>query len=164
MADIQITANDQEVQRALDEVVRRVADPTDLMRQVADVLADATDAAFANEADPATGVAWDPLSAVTLALRPERQGGQILNASGAAGLKGSISTDYGKDFAEIGTNRVYAPTHQFGAEKGAFGKTSRGGPIPWGDIPARPFLGIGPEDETDILDLATEFLADAFPE
>jgi len=97
-----------------------------------------------------------------LALRPERKGAPILNASGAFGLMGSISTDHGKDFAEIGTNRVYAPTHQFGAQKGEFGTSSRGGPIPWGDIPARPYLGISPADESDILALARKHLADAF--
>ncbi len=162
MTDISIEFNDQQVQRALDELIGRVEDPTDVMRQVADVLADATDRAFTDEADPATGVMWDPLSPVTLALRPEREGAPILNASGANGLRGSIVTDYGKDYAEVGSNRVYAPTHQFGAEQGEFGTTQRGGPIPWGDIPARPFLGIGPEDEQEILDIATRHLAEGF--
>ena len=52
--------------------------------------------------------------------------------------------------AIVGYNLIYATTHQFGAEKGAFGTTSRGGPIPWGDIPARPFLGISDDDRRDI--------------
>lgn len=159
---IDIEFNDQEVQNALNELIARAQDSTDLMRQVAGVMADATDSAFASESDPSTGIAWDPLSAVTLALRPERMGAPILNATGSAGLLGSISTDYGKDYAEIGTNRVYAPTHQFGARQGEFGASARGGPIPWGDIPARPFLGISPAHEKDILAIASRFLADAF--
>lgn len=162
MPKIDITFNDLEVQSTLNVLIRRAQDQTELMRQVSDIFADATDNAFASESDPSTGIAWDPLSAVTLALRPERKGAPILNASGAFGLMGSISTDHGKDFAEIGTNRVYAPTHQFGAQKGEFGTSSRGGPIPWGDIPARPYLGISPADESDILALARKHLADAF--
>lgn len=162
MAELQVVFNDKAVVKALDELLRRVEDPTDFMRQVADVLQDASDEAFANEADPVTGVKWDPLTAVTLALRPEREGGQILQDSRR--LQSSISTDYGKDFAEVGTNVVYAPTHFFGAKQGAFGRSSRGGPIPWGDIPSRPFLGIGPQDEEDILDIAERFLAAAFNE
>lgn len=160
MATINIEFNYKTVQSALDDLLRRAEDTTDFMRQVADVLADATDAAFLNEADPVTGVRWDPLSAVTLAIRPNRQNGEILDDTGR--LKGSMVTDYGKDFAEIGTNVVYAPTHHFGALQGAFGKTRRGGPIPWGDIPARPFLGVSPEDEEDILDMATRYMAGAW--
>ncbi|MGB0955835.1 MAG: phage virion morphogenesis protein [Panacagrimonas sp.] len=49
---------------------------------------------------------------------------------------------------------------QFGARKGAFGTTRRGAPIPWGDIPARPFLGISDEDRTEIELLLFEFLED----
>ncbi len=54
---------------------------------------------------------------------------------------------------EIGSPSIYAGTHQFGAAKGAFGSTSKGAPIPWGDIPARPFLGLSDADEADIRDL-----------
>lgn len=47
-----------------------------------------------------------------------------------------------------------AATMQFGARKGEFGTNARGAPIPWGDIPARPFF---PDDEAAI-DSATEIL------
>ena len=33
--------------------------------------------------------------------------------------------------------------------------------IPWGDIPARPFLGVGPTDRENILETITEYLATA---
>lgn len=160
MADIDITMNDQVVQNTLNDLIRKVEDPAPAMREIAGVLEDATERAFRDQADPETGALWDPLSAVTIALRPQRVGGQILQDSGL--LAASITTDYGKDYAAIGTNRVYAPTHFFGARQGEFGKTSRGGPIPWGDIPARPFLGIGPTDEEDILDIATQYLGAGF--
>lgn len=159
MAEIKLTFNDEKVLAALNELALRVDDLTPAMHEIADVLADATDRAFMTESDPA-GEKWDPLSAVTLALRPEREGGQILSDSGL--LAASIVTDAGRNHAEIGTNRVYAPTHQFGARQGEYGRTRRGVPIPWGDIPARPFLGIGPDDEADILDIATRHLAAAF--
>ena len=50
-----------------------------------------------------------------------------------------------------GSPMVYAAAMQFGAAQGAFGRTRRNGPIPWGNIPARPFLGISADDETNIL-------------
>jgi phage gpG-like protein len=52
---------------------------------------------------------------------------------------------------------IYAAVQQFGAAKGAFGRTSRGAPIPWGNIPARPFLGISAEDEPLMLEIVAEW-------
>lgn len=60
---------------------------------------------------------------------------------------------------EIGSPAEYAPMHQFGAKKGAFGRTNRGAPIPWDEIPARPFLGISDEDNDMIRDVLLDFTA-----
>jgi phage virion morphogenesis protein len=160
MADIDISMNYQVVQKTLNDLLKRVENTEPAMQEIADVLADASERAFRDEADPETGALWDPLSAVTLALRPRRAGGKILQDSGI--MAASIVTDYGRDFAAIGTNHPAAPTHFFGARQGEYGKTARGGPIPWGDIPARRFMGIGPTDEEDILDIASRFLDGAF--
>ena len=59
----------------------------------------------------------------------------------------------------VGSGRVYAGTHQFGAKRGAFGRTAKGGPIPWGDIPARPFLGLSDADANEITALVAGYLA-----
>lgn len=58
----------------------------------------------------------------------------------------------------MGSNLIYAAVQQFGAGKGQFGNMANGSPIPWGNIPARPFLGISPEDETNILALIADFI------
>jgi len=50
--------------------------------------------------------------------------------------------------AELGTNAVQAVLQQFGAPQGAFGKTKRNTPIPWGNVPARPFF---PMDENSTI-------------
>lgn len=42
----------------------------------------------------------------------------------------------------VGASALQAAVLQFGAKKGAFGRTQRGAPIPWGDIPARPYMPI----------------------
>lgn len=42
----------------------------------------------------------------------------------------------------IGASALQAAVLQFGAKKGQFGRTRRGAPIPWGDIPARPYMPI----------------------
>ena len=38
------------------------------------------------------------------------------------------------------------------------GKTRRGAPIPWGDIPARPFVGLSSEDKEAVLETIAEAL------
>ena len=70
----------------------------------------------------------------------------------------------------VGTNRPYGAVQQFGAAMGEFGRysqvwrrtaykpgdfrhhagTQKGFPIPWGNIPARPFLGLSAQDRTQI--------------
>ena len=54
---------------------------------------------------------------------------------------------------EVGSTMEYAATQQFGAKRGAHGRTRRGAPIPWGDIPPRPFIGLSAEDEANIHDV-----------
>lgn len=55
----------------------------------------------------------------------------------------------------------YAATQQFGAKKGEFRSTKNGAPVPWGDIPARPFLGISADDEDKIIEIIQSHLAAA---
>ncbi|MBI2313576.1 MAG: phage virion morphogenesis protein [Betaproteobacteria bacterium] len=61
----------------------------------------------------------------------------------------------------VGSALEYSAVQQFGAKKGAFGKTRRGAPVPWGDIPPRPFLGISDADRAGILDIMNDYLAGA---
>lgn len=62
---------------------------------------------------------------------------------------------------EVGSTMAYAAVQQFGAKQGAFGKNKKGRPIPWGDIPARPFLGLSAKDKQDVLAILNEHLAKA---
>ena len=73
----------------------------------------------------------------------------------------SIYPESGPDYARIGTNVEQAAVMQFGASHGDFGETDRGGPIPWGDIPARPFMGISDDDRTNIMAELAEWLQTA---
>lgn len=52
---------------------------------------------------------------------------------------------------------IYAGSQQFGAAKGSFGNTKRGSPIPWGDIPAREFLGLSDEDRHEVSGIVTDY-------
>lgn len=61
---------------------------------------------------------------------------------------------------EIGSSLEYSAVMQHGAAKGAFGTNRAGRPIPWGTIPARPFIGLSAQDERDILAIVDEHLGD----
>jgi phage gpG-like protein len=83
----------------------------------------------------------------------------------------------GADAVAVGSPMIYAATHQFGAKMGEFGRyyqlsrlkygekdfrryagMRQGHPIPWGDIPARPFLGLSETDRANVIDLARRYL------
>lgn len=185
MADnmIEITIDDRAVRAALDRLQRRLSDLSPVMRAIATELEARVEARFETATDPA-GRPWAPLKPSTLAAYLARGKGNrrkdgSLTKKGAARLASrkplydtgdlleAINSDAGLDYALIGVNGSveYATTHQFGAKKGQFGKTRRGAPIPWGDIPARPFMPITPdrrlydEEKRAIIDTLAEFLS-----
>lgn len=151
---IQIEVNTSGVDAILARIVSLGANMTPITRALAGILADIPERAFAAQADPVTSSPWAQLSPVTVNRRGSSS--PILQVSGI--LAGSIQAEHGADFARVTTATKYASTHQEGAKKGQFGKTRRGGSIPWGDIPARPFLGVGPADEAEIEQTALETL------
>lgn len=81
-------------------------------------------------------------------------------------LQSSISSDYGRDFAEVGPERsfgaaVYAAIHQFGGTIRAKAKKalSFGGRILAAvRIPARPYVGFSGEDQDRAAEILTNFL------
>lgn len=149
---IQIDA--REALAALGRLERALGDLRSPLREIAGALESSVEDAFALERAP-SGEAWAPLRPVTQRRR-RAWPGMILQDS--AHLAGSITSSSGADWAAAGTNLGYAPTHQFGARKGQFGRTRRGAPIPWGDVPARPFLGRADELDGEILDVVERWL------
>jgi phage virion morphogenesis protein len=57
----------------------------------------------------------------------------------------------GNDALEIGSPLIYSAMQQFGGRKSEFSNL-------WGDIPARPFLGLSEEDERSILDIVAGYM------
>jgi phage virion morphogenesis protein len=155
---VEIEVQSQALLDALNHVLTQSDDLSGPMASVGLIMQGATERAFENEEDPATGEAWDDLSDVTKAAREKENEwpGQILQQEGL--LAGSVNLDTGKDYAAIGTNRIYATTMHFGAAQGLFGANKRGTPLPWGTIPARPFFGINADDEDDIVAILQDAL------
>ncbi|GJQ32625.1 MAG: hypothetical protein HBSAPP04_14640 [Ignavibacteriaceae bacterium] len=92
----------------------KIKNPTELNRVIAGGLDDAVQLNFRNQQAGLGGPAWEPLKKSTLRSR-RRKNRRILQQRGAGGgLLGSITSRYTGEYAEIGTNLVYAPIHQFG--------------------------------------------------
>jgi phage virion morphogenesis protein len=110
---------------------------------------------FARDPD---GTPWVPLNPFYAAIK---RGSGILRGSGmSGGLMGSITMNASEGAVEVGTNKIYAGVHQFGAvikprraKALAFRMGGNNSPLAFArsvTIPARPFLGISAEDETEI--------------
>jgi phage virion morphogenesis protein len=143
-----------------------MADMSDVMNDIGQTLVANTKARFAAQESP-DGTKWAQRSEATLARYAKlgRPFGGILHYTGD--MRSFISHSYGPRSTEVGSNAIYAAAMQFGAAQGAFGafigKDKRGRDhfhtIPWGNIPARPFLGLSAKDRVDILDILGDWLA-----
>lgn len=95
------------------------------------------------------GKAWAPWSD---AYARTRHGGQSL-LQGEGNLLESVQFLVSGDELEVGSNIVYAATHQFGDRRLAWGRVMV-------MIPARPWLGLSAENEAEILEVLNDFLAE----
>lgn len=128
MIEIEIN-NAQEVAIVLERLAQATTHRTPLMRSIAGTM----ESAVLQNFDVGGRPKW-------LGLK-YRQGGTPLVDT--ENLMGSITSDYTNDTAIVGTNEPYAAIHQFGGKVGRGRKTT---------IPARPFLKLTPEDESDIME------------
>lgn len=148
--DITISYDDKEVRQEIARLLRASGDMSPAMSQIANHLQASAERNFERQADPATGAPWTPLRPTTVARRKKIGKGPTPILIQAGALRRSLHAEHGKDYAVAGTNVIYAAIHQFGAKKGQFA-TKKGRPIPWGDIPARPFLGVRKQEHRQIL-------------
>lgn len=170
---LRIELDDAELRSELARLRARLGDLTPAMRRIGELLVERTKARFREGKGP-DGKSWPPNSPATIeafvgryyggAVPRKRDGTLAARARRLASAKrpligesrrlsSEIAYAIGHDHVEVGSNLVYAAAQQFGARKGQFGTTRRGTPIPWGEIPARPFLGLSPRDRDDILAL-----------
>lgn len=139
---INIRVNNSDVIASLRQLSQRTDDLSPALEDVAMELTERIRQLFKLGESP-YGDKWAPLSAVTQAKnKGRRSGGQPLLDTGR--LRNSISgVDLGPRSVTIrATNVTYAALHQFGAKQGSFGRSKRNGHIPWGNVPARPYMPI----------------------
>ena len=134
------------IEKELARLEKTCGDLRPLLTAIGEDLVASTKARFQSITGP-DGVRWAPNSPVTIA----RKGAGKKPLTGETlQLQSQIHWQVTGNTLEVGSSMEYAGTMQFGAAKGAYGKTRRGAPIPWGPIPARPFIGISADDREDI--------------
>lgn len=180
---ITIEVNDTQVLSVLAELGRRCSNLKPAMKEIGEDMVESTKRRFATATSP-DGTPWAPNSATTLIMfgnsllghrnkKGERsytysKAGGVLNSKGMDRLVnkkpliGETKTlqttiNYqleGGSAVHIGSPKVYAAMQQFGGTKAQW-------PHLWGDIPARPFLGVSDLDKANILDIVGSYLASA---
>lgn len=182
MSSITIEVTSAPVLAVLHRISAGIADPSPLLRAWGEDLAESTKQRFATSTGP-DGQRWETNAQATFDAYLARLSGTFgktgertgtkkgfLNKDGRLGAKGtaaamgkkplvglgkSLSTQIyyhvDGDTLYVGSPQVYAAMQQFGGTKAQF-------PNLWGDIPARPFLGISDADAAKMDQTAADYL------
>nr|BDD46497.1 Mu-like prophage FluMu G protein 2 [bacterium] len=134
---IDIQLNNEELNRALNQLAGKTSDLRPLMKNIAGILEDSVEVNFDKQGRPR----WEGLKKPTIEYRTKKKywPGKILSMRGE--LASSITSYYDDNSAVVGTNKVYAAIHQFG------GPAGRNKSV---DIQERPYLQIGDSEENEI--------------
>lgn len=159
---MKVINNSAIVIKGLEKLRKNSVDTKKIMIEIAEDMKTKVDFRFKQSKDP-NGNPWEPLSETTISHRRKRSSKPL---SDTGELRASITSRATKTVAIVGTNKKYAATQNFGANKGEFGTTqiketvrehtrrrrgrtetvrthtrNRNVNSPWGDIPARQFIG-----------------------
>jgi phage gpG-like protein len=174
--ELHISIDDQGVRDLLKGIQARFNNLTPAMKLIGETVQASIQRNFEVGGRPQK---WADLSAQTKARRAKKNKwpGQVLVVSG---IMKRITYQADRDGVTLTAGSKYAATHHFGARKGQFGtvmqtikahvRTLKSGKrinvgshkrkavLPWGDIPARPFMMVQKEDWPEIHNVLTRFL------
>lgn len=147
---LRVTWDDRSLQGAVRDFVRKAGDLRPAFREMGEILHGSVMRNFAAGGRPQR---WRPNTPATIERKARKSRGRRRRRAIAGNkplldtgrLRASITYRATRDFAEVGTNVVYGPTHQFGR----------------GIIPARPFLAIQKEDEARMTRALERYLDEA---
>jgi phage virion morphogenesis protein len=174
MSELLFEIDASELKKKMDEIAGRITSKTKLLKLAGTIVSESVRTNFAQAGRPEK---WKPSRRGTDQAVPGKTAGTLRNTNR---LMNSITSKVQGDEVLVGTNVVYAAVHHFGAAKGSFGevlaqvkahqRTSRAGKkynvsghgrkmkLPWGDIPARPFLLVQDEDILEIEALSARWI------
>ena len=122
----------KEFQKRLDNLAKDFNNPKEILNEIGILTKNKSEESFEKQSSPFGG-RWKANAPATLI---QKRGNKILTQSGL--LRTSLTYKLGNQSVTIGTNKEYAPIHQF------VGNAGRGKKV---IIPARPFLPINDKGE-----------------
>jgi phage virion morphogenesis protein len=135
-----IEYDDDDVRKALRRLISLTGDASPALLNIGEILVPSTRRRFETKTGP-DGEPWERNSEVTIARKgrdnPLFDHGDLRRENAYEVI--------GNDTLEVYNTLPYAAMQHFGGTKAEF-------PWLWGDIPARPFLGISDDDKDAILD------------
>lgn len=167
-----ITFDDGGAIAYLEQLAARMADLTPVMQDLGEYLVASTKARFSSSTAP-DGSHWAVNSPVTLGRYLSNYGGMfkksggltkdgeakasakkpLIGQTGQGGLGDTIHAIATANSVTVGSSLIYAGVQQFGAARHSLGQNT-----PWGDIPARPYLGLSLTDRGNILSIVRDHL------
>jgi phage gpG-like protein len=169
VSGIQIKVDDAEIRQRLAQIRDNLGDSQPALLTIGEIIRTSIERNFAAQGRP---VKWKPSKRVI------QDGGETLSANRK--LRNSFTVKADDRSVRVGANDVRAAVHQFGAAQGSFGtvaamvrshlRKSRKGKeyrvgshwrrvkLPWGNIPARPFMMVQDEDRVEILEALNDFI------
>ncbi len=149
---ITVELETEELDRVLSQISAGLSDMSGLMNDLGNYMLVSHQDRMQRGEQP-DGQSFAPRSQTTIDIytRQGKSFGMPLNQSGT--MRQQIAFNYGEDWVEIGSNAIQAAVMQFGAEAGSLGPNA-----PWGDIPARPFIGLSGEDESEMIGVVIDWL------
>lgn len=143
----------------------RLADLKPVYEDIGEYAVGATKRRFVAGTEP-DGTRWRAKRPATIARYKARGDGNktrpLIGPSGRLGRE--VTHNASSAGVEIGSALEYSRVMQEGATKGAFGTDKAGHPLPWGNIPARVWLGLSDADNRNILDIVDEHLGELVDE
>ena len=146
---IEVIIDDSQIRRSLQQLQQAATDISPALRAIGEVMVESTKRRFETGTDP-QGNLWKENKASTL----EHKVGNKPLLDGQTLMNQISSQLVGNNELEIYSTKQYAAMMQFGGTKAEF-------PHLWGDIPARPFLGISSDDGNDIMRIIRQHLESA---
>ncbi len=166
---ISIEVDDRSVLAALRQLSSKSSNLANVLADIGEHLTETTKRRFDTSTAP-DGTKWAPNTQTTILQHLGAYKGSYTKA-GKISSKGisrvtskkpligetrslSSTINYlvnGNQSVEIGSPMIYSAMHQFGGHKTDY-------PNLWGNIPARPFLGLSDDDRRNILDILAEYL------
>ncbi|WDE07285.1 phage virion morphogenesis protein [Thalassomonas viridans] len=125
------------IAKKINRLINQSGDLEPAFREIGEFLLETHQQRFIDMQAP-EGEPWEPLAPQT--LKKKKRQDRILTESGT--LADTLNYQLSDNQLMFGSDKEYAATHQFGRD----------------EIPARPFLGLAPFEQDEIIDILSDHL------